>query len=178
MEQENEKVKFIDAESFTGKGDEKITFREIVLSHVKKISQLASVEFRGGYWEHRPNPNPQISTTVDVYVPDSREIYSNAVEYLFDILYPHFDKEMLKSGEMAEEVMEEAYDDNTIIKEEDREDKNSKEGEEADRKFGSMNNRMSYRKKRRIINRELFREICCFLKRKDYLQGQIFEEKI
>lgn len=76
---------FEDAESYSFNNlKDKITFRDIILQHLRRISQFASVEFRGGYWEIKETP---ISTggfsatiTNKIYIPDTREVYSNAVE--------------------------------------------------------------------------------------------------
>ena len=179
MEEGSENVKYIDAEAYSGGSNEKITFREIVLSHLRKISTYASVEFRGGYWEIKETPvsvgsGTSHTVTNKIYIPDSREVYSNSVEYLYDILYPHFDKQMEKIGEEAEELMDEAYKKYTVARRKDK----VREGEEADREFKDTSDKVTFRNERRLINRQLFREICCFLKRKDYLKGKEFEEEI
>ncbi|KKN17793.1 hypothetical protein LCGC14_0962160 [marine sediment metagenome] len=77
------------AESFISQ-KEKLEFREIVLSHIRKISDITTVEFRGGYDKETVVGN-QI---VKEYVPDSRKQYIQTVEFLSDILLPYFDKEM------------------------------------------------------------------------------------
>ena len=172
-----EDVKFVDAEMWQGGKIEKLTFREIVLAHVKKIGQLSCVEFRGGFWETREVPIGNMQTiTQKTYIPDTRECYSNAVEYLFDLLFPHFDKEMRKAGQEAEKEMDKAFKTYTI--EPDREDKDASEGERADRIFSKIDDKISYRSEKRRINRKLFRELCCFLKKIRYLEGKTFEEEI
>ena len=176
--EEGKEIKFIDAEAYQGGSQEKLTFREIVLGHLRKISQYASVEFRGGFWEERSINHTQYTETVRTYISDTREVYSNAVEYLYDLLYPHFDDEMETSGESAELSMDVAFDKNTVVEKEDREDKDYVEGKKEDRKFKKAENRINFRSERRKINRELFRELCCFLKRKDYLKGKEFEEEV
>lgn len=181
--EEDKDVDFIDAEARSG-GKEKITFREIVLSHLKRIGTFASVEFRGGFWEHKPNPDVQRNDTIDVYIYDTREIYSNAVEYLYDILYPHFDKKMKDEGKEILNELERVYKDHTVLVEEDREGVNYKEGIKEDkmieeferRTFKDADYKLSYRKLRLIICRKLFRALCCFLKRIDYFKGQSIDE--
>jgi hypothetical protein len=174
MSEEN--VKFIDAESYQGKGEEKLTFRMIVLEHLKKIGTYASVEFRGGYWEDRSFvvAGGGAVNTFRTYVPDTRETYSNSVEYLYDLLYPHFDDEMKKAGDKAKKKIDEAYKDNTIIVEKEREDKTREEEKEYDRVFRNLKNRQSFRFFRREINRELFRDLSCFLHRQKYMEGKSF----
>jgi hypothetical protein len=168
MDKENQ---FQDAENFTADfSKDQLTFKIIVLQHLKKIGEYASVELRGGFWEVRPNPNPQINSETKIYIPDTREVYSNAVEYFFDILFPHFDKEMKKAGEEAERSLKEVFEKTTVFVEKDREDTTAEEGEEQDRIFDKVENRVFYRTERVKVNRKLFRDLCSFLYRRKYLE--------
>lgn len=170
-----DEIKFEDADAYSvGYNKDKITFRDIILQHVRKITTLASVEFRGGYWEVRPNPNPMSNVDVRIYIPDSREVYSNAIEVLADLLTPYFDNEMKEAEKKAIEEDTKAFENNTISKQPEREDKNPEESEQYERRFGDIENRISYRSQRVKINRRLFRAISCFLYRKRYLElGEI-----
>lgn len=169
-------VKFIDAESWTGTNKEKLTFKEIVLSHLKKIGCFTSVEFRGGYWEIRPNPNINSNMDIKIYVPDTREVYSHSIEYLYDILYPHLDQETIKECDKIDIKLKEAYKKYTYEKE--REDKDAEEGKRADRSFADINDRISYRSAKRLIMRKMFRVLSVFLKKNNYMEGKIFEETV
>ena len=173
---DDEEVSFLDADTRGSNKHEKLNFKEIVLSHLKKIGTFASCEFRGGFWEERPHPNINLNETLKTYIIDSREVYSNSVEYLFDILFPHFDKKMQEEGVKIEKELEDLYKDKTIIKEQERVDKNFEEGKKEDRKFSDVKDRISYRTQRMKINRKLFRALCCFLKRIDYLKGESLDE--
>lgn len=139
---------FIDAETHYSGGNykDKIQFRDIVLSFVQQIGRNANCEFRGGYWEEKPHPNPNFNGVIKIYIPDSREVYSNSVEYLYDILYPHFDKKTL-------EILEK-------IEKEKAELKEYKDDQE----------KIEYRTQRQRLNRKLFREICSFLQRENYFE--------
>jgi len=168
---EEKQTDFEDAESFGFNYlKDKISFRDICLQHLKKISQFASVEFRGGYWEEKPDPRPNSNMNINIYIPDTREIYYNAIECFADMLCPYFDKEMKEAEETSINENKKAYDDNTIIKEKVREDKNSEEAKKYEREFKDQWNRVSYRSERVKINRKLFRALCCFLYRKKYLE--------
>jgi hypothetical protein len=161
---------FEDADSYNlNYMKDKITFRDIILQHLKKISQFASVEFRGGYWEERTVHSGSVSDTIRTYIPDTREVYSNAVECLADMLYPYFDKEMLQEEEKCNKAIKQAFNDNSVLVEPDREDETEAE-EKAYRKFKHISNKLSYRSEKRIINRRLFRALCSFLYRKKYLE--------
>ena len=162
---------FEDADSYNlNYMKDKITFRDIILQHLKRISQFASVEFRGGYWEVKPHPNPSRNIDYKIYISDTREIYSNSVECLADMLAPYFDEEMRKAEQKAIKEDEEVFKDNTIIKQPEREDQNPEEAKKYERKFKDVLDRVSYRGERVKINRRLFRALCSFLYRKKYLE--------
>lgn len=173
-----EETKFIDAESYIGGGDkERLTFREIVLLQVKQIGQNANCEFRGGYWQENTKQVGGMAFTNKIWISDSREIYSNSIEYLFDLLADHFDKGMIKAGEKAEKDIQGVYEDHTVINEPEREDEDEEESKSY-RTFKDKSNKLSFRSERRKINRILFRELCRFLKRKNYFKGRSFEEEV
>lgn len=67
------------------------SFKEIALGHFNRCVKLMSVEFRGGYWTIMTSKD---GTPKEVYIPDTREIYSNAVLGLTLILQPKYDKDM------------------------------------------------------------------------------------
>jgi hypothetical protein len=136
---------------------------------LKKISQFASVEFRGGYWEERTVYSGSVSNTIRTYIPDTREVYSNAVECLADMLFPYFDKEMLREEEKCKKAIEQAFNDNSVLVEPDREDETEAE-EKVYSNFKHTSNKISYRSETRSINRRLFRALCSFLYRKKYLE--------
>ena len=139
MPEKKERV-FEDAEQIKYGFDKQLTFKLIVLQHVKKIGEFASVEFRGGYFDEKTELVGGLPLTKKVYVPDTREVYNNAVDYLADLLFPRFDTEMRA-----------AFVD-------------------AEKKIGEISKEQDYRHEKRKINRVLFRELCCFLFRKKYLE--------
>lgn len=150
---------------------DKQTFRSIILSHLNNILRFASVEFRGGYWEDRPVMMGNINGTVKVYVEDSREVYSNAIEAFADALFPYFDKKMRDAEEVCIKELEQTYNFYTVEVE-------LKIAEETyiDRNFKDLDNRTSYRHERVKINRKLFRALCDFLHRKKYLEVGTLED--
>ena len=102
-------VKFIDADAWQGSGkNDAITFRDIVMRQVAKISQNANCELRGGYCEERPVMVGQIGTTAKVYLPDTIEVFNNSVEFLFDLIFPYSDGELKRAGQRADQEIEEA----------------------------------------------------------------------
>lgn len=164
----DEDTQFEDAEQYNYSFDKnKITFKDIILMHLKKIGEYSSVEFRGGFWEERiTQTNP--STIIRIYIPDTREVYSNAVDYLADMLFPYFDDKMNQAEQQSMKEIEQVWNNHTV--EEKLETEEMVEGQEKKRKFNKTQDRISFRTERRIINRKLFRALCSFLFRKKYLE--------
>lgn len=73
-------------EEYTAEKDAKITWKTIILEHIRKILELRRVEFKGGY-------NVMVESQ-SFYIPDTRQPYINAVDGLSDVLLPFFDKKM------------------------------------------------------------------------------------
>lgn len=143
----NEDIKFIDAEAYLPQ-NQGLTFKDIVLQHFKKIGNLASVEWRGGYYNEKTQVVSNAILTTKEYVPDTREEYSNAVDYLADILLPHFDIEMKDKEEDHNKELEKALEANDKL----------------------------YREKKVLLKRKLFRELSSFLQRAKYFETEYADE--
>ncbi len=165
-----EEVKFMDAESYQGSGDTKLTFRMIVLQHLKKILSLSCVEFRGGFTQIKYTKG---GDPIEVYIPDTREIYCNAVDGFADVLAPHFkdDKVMKKvEDQLGKELIikiEEVAE--RIKKTED----NGKVQTESKKIL-----RQEYKLVKVKNKRKLFRALNFFLERTKYMEGRVFEEEV
>ena len=99
-------MEFIDAESYSGGGGQKfkLTFEEIVMRHLRQICSLSCDEFRGGYTNKQIVALPGgMSTRNEMYVPDARARYNQAVETLYDLIHSFFDKQMMKEDEKLKE---------------------------------------------------------------------------
>lgn len=71
---------------------DKLEFRDIILQHIKKILEISTLEFRGGY-----DKKVFVGSIVyDEYIPDTRKCYIQSVESLSDVLHPYFDKPIQK----------------------------------------------------------------------------------
>lgn len=162
MDEGGEDVRFIDAESYSGGQDKKITFRLIILEHLRKILNLSCCEWHGGFEQTRVKPIGGTTVTEYTYIQDSREKYGNAVDSLHDVLYPHFDEIMTKESEEHEKELEQIYEDSHY-----QNDRNEK-------KFDKQN----YRQQKVEYKRKLFRNLNCFLKRNKYMEGKVFEEEV
>lgn len=143
---------------------EKLEFKQIVLQHLKKILEISTNEFRGGY-TITVGYNP----SREEYVPDMRKCYIQAVESLADVLLPHFDKEMREAERKYREQVDKAY-------------------AESRKKYDEVPNDYTHKADRTTIEldfvidkrgfaRELFRNLNLLLKRRDYLNKAIFTEE-
>jgi len=144
MSEEQSDAVFEDGENYSsGFNKQEISFRSIPMETLKSIRSFASVEMRGGYDTEKLVGN----VVIDTYVPDSRQVYCNAIDYLADVLFPHFDQEMFK----AEQDI-----DGEIKKLEEK----AKQDKSIDLPTGKV-----------LLKRKLFRHLTSFLFRKKYFEA-------
>lgn len=147
MEGKNEG--FLDAEEFHGMGSNNpLSFQFIVMEQVRRISQLGSVEFRGGYWEYTNKQN----APEEKYIPASHESFSEAVLTLSNLLWNYLD-------EGTQETIREEYE---KINERVKELETKKQEKVSDN---------IYRLIRANKSRSVFRILCGALKDMNYLEG-------
>lgn len=147
MEGKNEG--FLDAEEFHGMGSNNpLSFQFIVMEQVRRIAQLGSVEFRGGYWEYTNKQN----APEEKYIPASHESFSEAVLTLSNLLWNYLDEGTHNKIKKEYEKI------NSRIKEIER---------EAKQKVSDN----AYRKIRAQQSRSVFRILCGALKDMNYLEG-------
>jgi len=146
---------------FVSNNQEGTNFREIVLSHLKRILEISSSELRLKTIV-KFNPNGEQTKAEE----DTRESYIQSVEALAIILLPYFDEEMSKVYEKSEKVLF-AY--NYELKELFK-----KEVEEIEEHTESPNLKSFYIKLRINTAKKLFKELNLLLKRQDYLKGAVF----
>ncbi len=80
------------------------TFKDVVISHLKKIAGLSATEFRGGYYITFTDRK---GVTKESYVEDSRERYNNSVLILSFLLKGKFDDNMEKRNKEIHKELEE-----------------------------------------------------------------------
>jgi hypothetical protein len=69
-----------------------LSIKEIILRHIKKISDICCQEFTGGYWEKKPMKTSSGIIFTETYHEDIREMYCNGMDFLIDVIYPMGDK--------------------------------------------------------------------------------------
>lgn len=87
--------------------EEKITIKEVIIFHIKKISDLATKEFTPSYWSKKPTKIGDGIALVETYHSDSRMAYCNAVDFLYDLIIPHADKQFLETVKILNEQEDE-----------------------------------------------------------------------
>lgn len=118
---------------------DKITFKDIMFKHFDRILEMTKYQFIGGY----TNKTIVGGNIIESIVTDKKEEYCQLVEAFADILYGHFDEEIKPLFVKYEEDLDEA--------------------------FKKAKDEYQYSKERLKLDRKLFRYLCTFLKRKQYL---------
>lgn len=88
-----EDIEFRD-ESDDSYGEKTLSIKEIILRHIRKISDLSCQEFTGGFWEEKPVKTQGGIMFMRKWHDDVRQAYCNAVDFLLDIIYPMSDSEL------------------------------------------------------------------------------------
>ncbi len=154
-----------DADSYMpGAKKEKLSFKDIILGHVKTIGSHSSVEFRGGFYL---SVLTKAGDERQIYIPDTRETFSNSVIYLHSLLHAHFDKEMTKVSnefikrkrEYEDEFMKKSTVEESVIL-----------GDVYYKTDGDKILLEEFRQRKLKLCIILFRQLCDFLYRKKYLE--------
>ncbi len=140
-----------------------MSWREIILEHVRKILECSRTEFRGGFWNESGN-NPPIRT----YIFDTRATYINGVNSLADVLLPFFDEDMQKVFDDHEEK---------VTKEKIKEQLEEDYGKEEIDRIETTALKLQLVKYRLAYARKLFQELNKLLRRTDYLKSAIYQEE-
>lgn len=124
------------------------SYKDIVLGQVKKIVTIYSSEMTAGFKKFS-QPNQFGIQEAIGYVPDGRKSYCQAVEVLYDLLYPKFNKDKVK--ENTKEILDGMH----------TEFKNCKK---------------NWLEKKVKIMRKVFQELCIFLESLGWLDDGDSEE--
>lgn len=140
-------------------GKSEMSIKEIILRHLRKISDISSQELTPSRWEKRPIKIGEGVSILEKYHPDLREAYINSIDFLLDMVSPYKDQE----GE--EKTFKEAL---TKLKESEK------------NKFKTVNKNKSNQNlwidQKLKLRRKLFAEIMLFLNRIDFFTSQVYGE--
>lgn len=81
----------IDFEEESEFKQENLNINEIILRHIRKISDLCCQEFTPGYWNKKPLQTKSGIMFTEEYHEDKRKAYCNAVNFLIDVIFPKGD---------------------------------------------------------------------------------------
>jgi len=88
---------------------EKVTIKEVIIMHIKKISDLSTKEMTPSYWQKKPMKMGDGVAIVETYHADGRLAYCNAVDFLLDLLMPKADKKFKEALELINEEEENKF---------------------------------------------------------------------
>lgn len=142
---------------YTSKQNE-ISFKQICLDHYKRILEISTSEFTGGYWNYVYSAN----VTNKSYVTDKRKEFIQAVETLALSLFPHFD-----------EIMKKEYD---LFLKQDKKLFDKYAGEDGFIRSGEDNKKIKHSIERLDLMKDLFRNLSCLMYRLDYFKGTTYHE--
>ena len=75
---------------------EKMSIKEIIVLHIKKISDITTKELTPSFWSKKPMKVGEGVAIVETYHPDTRMAYCNAVDFLLDLMMPYADKKFME----------------------------------------------------------------------------------
>ena len=113
-------VDYIEEEEYR-KEDQTLNIKQIILRHLKKLSDLTVGELTSARIEKKPIIMKDGVATIDVYHEDKRMAYINGIDFLLDMIMPYKDKPFEKRLKELEETEEK--------KSKEMEEKNSTEDE-------------------------------------------------
>jgi len=156
----NGDIEFSDESDYSK--EQKYSIKEIILRHIRKISDLSCKEFTGGYWEKKPIRTSTGIMFSEVYHGDVREAYCNAIDFLIDLIYSMSDETLKKYLEDYE---------NYTVYEKDKEGKENKNFREEKKKEEGKEDKKETVKEKLRLKRITFRQINIMFKRMDFWKG-------
>ena len=152
---------FVEADNYTGNPDQKISFKQIVLQQLSRVTIKMTTEWRGGYYEERASG----AEVWRVYVPDSRDEFVNGVKCLYDLLYSYFDADFNKEDASFNKKKDELWAEYK---------KSNDEAENNNKDYLKQ----QYKQDKAERYRELFRALNSLLHRLHYLEGKNYDEEV
>ena len=98
------------------------TKQDIVLRHIRKISDISSEEITSGYWEKKPMKTGSGILLTEKYNKDQRLAYIKAVDFLLDIIWFDLKEDKVFKKEFKDLEEEEKKEYKTAEKEKKTED--------------------------------------------------------
>jgi len=90
-------------EEFVVQKKDSVSIKEVIIMHIKKISDLTCQELTPSFWSKKPMKVGDGVAIVETYHPDLRMAYITAVNFLQDLLMPKTDKQFDEALEILNE---------------------------------------------------------------------------
>lgn len=87
-------------EEFVTMKKDNVSIKEVIILHIKKISDLTCKELTPSFWSKKPMKMGDGVAIVETYHPDLRVAYITAVDFLEDLLMPKADAQFNKILEL------------------------------------------------------------------------------
>jgi len=131
---------------------EEISIKQIILRHIRKISDISSQELTSSYWQKKPIKISDGIVMSEIYKPDLRLAYSNSVDCLHDLIKPYIDDKFTKEYNQLKKQEKTKLNDKTLT---------------------NQDQKIWVKLK---LRRKLFSEIMLLLNRIDFFEGKEYGE--
>ena len=83
-----------------------MTYQEILMNQLSRITKIASQELREGFWKSIPLKSGTGAMMMSkVWISDGRREYINSIQCLNDLLLARFDKDMTEQAKKLNELL-------------------------------------------------------------------------
>jgi hypothetical protein len=96
-------------EEFVTMKKDNVSIKEVIIAHIRKISDLTCQELTPSFWSKKPMKVGDGVAIVETYHPDLRMAYITAVDFLQDLLMPKADEQFNKSLNVLNEEEENLF---------------------------------------------------------------------
>lgn len=102
-------------EEFVTMKKDNVSIKEVIIAHIRKISDLTCQELTPSFWSRKPMKVGDGVAMVETYHPDLRMAYITAVDFLQDLLMPRADDQFNKSLDVLNEEEENLFTEHKSI---------------------------------------------------------------
>jgi len=90
-------------EEFVVQKKDSVSIKDVIIMHIKKISDLTCQELTPSFWTKKPMKIGDGMAIIETYHPDLRVAYITSVDFLQDLLMPKADKQFNETLEILNE---------------------------------------------------------------------------
>jgi len=96
-------------EEFVVQKKDSMSIKEVIIMHIKKISDLTCKELTPSFWSKKPMKVGDGVAMIETYHPDLRMAYITSVDFLQDLLMPKADEQFNKVLDTINETETELF---------------------------------------------------------------------